>query len=1002
MKRKPLRLLLLGFAVGGVLLLAAGVIAFTSSFQTWAGRRFIASQPGMKAEVGRISAGLNRIELKALQFREGGAVLTVPAVVIDVPVVAAGWSKEVLVSRFVAKGWSLDLSKVGQVSDLPYGSSATGLVSANSNVRPVSAAAQAFAGVFAQLALPFDISIDGVDLEGEVILPESRGRVRVTVKGGGLGAAREGKFDLTALGALTGAEVKTLEVRGTVMAAMDTPRTFTRFATRLDAAAIGVAFPAGVKLHADLSAARAATGESYAVAVVTEGQEILGVTAEFSRSAAKLDGMWKLNVRDSDVTPFAFGKPLPVFALTGQGRFDADAGFAGLHAAGRLNVTADRLHLVKPELGAMGELRVSADFDLAGRGGAIAVEKLEVTMAGRRPVATLRALQAFEFRPATRELSATAPARDVFGLVLHGVPVAWLNPFFAPVEVSGGHVRGEFAASPRNGGMTLRSLVPLGVDELSIARPGQKLIERVDLSLSTTIDYTPQGWQAEILDGAVRRDGAALLSLEARAGQLAGKDQPIKATGRLLAQVARWAAQPLAAGSLALTGGEALINFTTSIAAKTELQAAVGVKNLVATGEGEAVKLPALTLDLRADVGADGRIAFSAPLVIERDGRKSDLTATGTIDPEKEKSRGIDAQLSGAQVVVDDALIFGAALTAPRPGSDVAGVTGAAPPWAGLHGSVALRLDQVIWSEAFRVTQVRGRLRLDAGTVKLEGLQAGVGSGGRANAKGALTFNATAPQPYAAQIDVAVKEFDPGPLLRALNGNQPPAVEGKFDAKSTLSAAATRLSLLADHATGEFQVSSRGGVFRGFPVAVNTTAETPGRIASILASAGSVFGGLTGKKDAAEIAGRPEAVAELVRGWNPIPFDQLSVIVTRDETLITSLKNFTLISPELRLAGTGTAVHQPGGRPLDAALTMDFNLRARGRQGELLKYLGVLETQPDDLGYVGCTVPLRVKGTPGRPDAGELNTKLAALALEKGGLADRAAELFNKLRGAGK
>ena len=73
--------------------------------------------------------------------------------------------------------------------------------------------------------------------------------------------------------------------------------------------------------------------------------------------------------------------------------------------------------------------------------------------------------------------------------------------------------------------------------------------------------------------------------------------------------------------------------------------------------------------------------------------------------------------------------------------------------------------------------------------------------------------------------------------------------------------------------------------------------------------------------------------------------------------------------------------------------------RARGRQGELLKYLGALEPQIDDLGYATCTVPLKIGGTLGKPDTSEVNSKLTALALEKSGFGDKAAEFLNKIRG---
>ena len=85
MKLKPPRPLLLGALALVALLAVAVVVAFSSGFQTWVLRRFIASRPGLRAEVGEVSVGLNRVELKNLRYEQGGAVLMVPAVMIDLP-----------------------------------------------------------------------------------------------------------------------------------------------------------------------------------------------------------------------------------------------------------------------------------------------------------------------------------------------------------------------------------------------------------------------------------------------------------------------------------------------------------------------------------------------------------------------------------------------------------------------------------------------------------------------------------------------------------------------------------------------------------------------------------------------------------------------------------------------------------------------------------------------------------------------------------------------------
>jgi hypothetical protein len=463
-------------------------------------------------------------------------------------------------------------------------------------------------------------------------------------------------------------------------------------------------------------------------------------------------------------------------------------------------------------------------------------------------------------------------------------------------------------------------------------------------------------------------------------------------------------AQPIAAQNVMLTRGEGALDFVVSLNTKDEIQANLNLKNL-ATGEGEKlVMLPSVSTNLRADISADGRVAFNAPLLIERVDRKSDLTIIGTIGPEKDAMRAIDAEISSTQLVVDDAQILGALVPtkpdqkdhrdpAAKPPRD------AAPPWSGLHGSVSLQLKNVIYSDAVQVSNVTGRLRLDAGTLKLETLQAGLGETGRANMNGTLTFNSASPQPYAMSADVNVREFDPGPLFRALAGSEEATVEGKFDMISKLAGRAATFADLASGAEGHFQFTSKGGVFRGLPVNVSNIVENTSKLAAWIATAGTALSAVTGKKDFADVASKAEAVAELAKALNPIPYDQLSVVVSRDAALNTSLRNFTLISPEVRLTGNGTALHRPGSSLLDDALAMEFTLRARGRQGELLKYLGALEPETDDLGYATCSLPLKIGGTIGKPDTSELNSKLTALAIEKSGFGDKAAEFLNKIRG---
>ena len=100
--------------------------------------------------------------------------------------------------------------------------------------------------------------------------------------------------------------------------------------------------------------------------------------------------------------------------------------------------------------------------------------------------------------------------------------------------------------------------------------------------------------------------------------------------------------------------------FVASVAVKKELQAKITLKNLALDGKAGAEKLPAITADVRADIAASGQIGLNTPILLEREGRKSDLTLAGIITPGRD-SRHLEAQLISSEFFVDDASVLAAA-----------------------------------------------------------------------------------------------------------------------------------------------------------------------------------------------------------------------------------------------------------------------------------------------------------------------------------------------------
>lgn len=1008
-------------AVAGVV---AGLVAlsFSSRFQTWVAARVLAGTPELGLTVGNVDAGLSRAVLRDVRWVTSDAVLTAPVVIAELPLLTAGFSERFEFKRLEAKGWTITLKPaapspgaVGGAPGIPAGTGATSGTFPAAAAVATGATLQAFAGIFTSLEVPRDVSLEQVDLEGTIIPPDGTTRVAVSARGGGLRAGQDGEVAIRAAATLADQWVSRVTVQGSLRARMDTPRTLSHLGLKLVATAEGSQLPEPLTLASEVTAQRSAAGESYAATLTKAQQQLLEIRAEFPPRTPRLAGTWKLDLRSVDLAPFTLGQPLPTFTLAGAGTFDADAKFVGLRTEGKLSGTVSRLEVVSPKLAAVDQATFDATFDVAQQGPALLVERFAATLHSTQPVLAVRTLERFALNPRTGELLPRTPTQDLLGIQIFALPLRWTRPLLSAAEVQGGLMRGELVVTARAGGVALRSSKPLQVDALAVTLPGRPAWPSLDVSFNAAADYTPGGWQAEVGALTVRSGTAPLLLLDAKAGQLKGAGEALKTAGKLSADLPTLLALAGPPNSVPLTGGSASVEFVASLSEKQEIQAKVSVRELAAVVDGRAQTFPAVTTDLRADIASGGEITVNAPLVIEQAGRTSDLRLAGAIGALRAGTRSIEGNVTSSHLVLDDARILGALFAdpeapvsaGPKNASGGAPATRPArsvtlPPWAAWHGSLALQLKRVVLLDTFELTQVGGRLRIDAGTVKFETVHAGLGESGLAQVDGELNFNPAAAARFGLAATLSLREFNPGPLLRQINPEQPPAVEGRFEIVSRLSAGASSLAGLPAAVTGDLQFTSKGGVFRGLPVNASNLAETSSRIAAFITSAGAAIGALTGRRDYLDVANKAEAVAELARTLSAIKFDQLSARLTRDEALTTRVQDFSLISPELRLAGGGVAVHTPGLAWFDDALALEFILKARGRQGDLLRYLGLLEPQGDDLGYAACTVPVRIGGTLGAPDATEFSQQITSLALEKSGLSEKAAELLGRFRSNGK
>ena len=149
---------------------------------------------------------------------------------------------------------------------------------------------------------------------------------------------------------------------------------------------------------------------------------------------------------------------------------------------------------------------------------------------------------------------------------------------------------------------------------------------------------------------------------------------------------------------------------------------------------------------------------------------------------------------------------------------------------------------------------------------------------------------------------------------------------------------------------------------------------------STVATLGGLLGAVTGQDKIANYANRSQIVVDVANDWKEIPFDQLNVVVRRDNDLNITLQDFTLISPTKRIAGTGEIRHADGTPVLAQALDLRLQLGARGKTFDLMNRAGLLNGQKDDLGYTGFLTPVRITGTLENPNTGEFRAALLKAA----------------------
>ena len=648
--------------------------------------------------------------------------------------------------------------------------------------------------------------------------------------------------------------------------------------------------------------------------------------------------------------------------------------------------------LLKPYLPAdVGPLTIALSSKGRHEGNALqlAALKIQIDREGGVALASLEALQAISINLAklqARSSNATAPAARVRWGVL---PLAWAEPYVA---------QGKFAGVLSNGAievtlldaeaLAVRATEAIALRGATIAMNGQEFLRGADFSTDLYATWKAGTVTADIKRLELRQGEVSLLTASVAGEAVLAKVIRAKGRGQLVADFAALAKQPALAAQLPLARGAVTVNFEAAAADDVRAKINIVAKNLVSRVGARALGSMELSVDASLDANNAGPVRI--PLVVTKDGRRSDILLDGRVGL-KAGAISFDGRIAGDQLIVDDLQAFavlgeqppststalvpkpvGAApvstsrvttTTAPVARAPLVAATKSvgpikdtSPVWAGFTGRVELNFKAIKLDAATTLGDMRGALAVREDRLGVENIS-GKLNGNIFKVSTILSFDSKLARPYTLAGTVDIPGFDVGAFLRKADPSAPPALETTFTIATKFNGNAANLPEFADRIQGQFDFKGSKGVLR----ALNKKAETTSLTTGLLGLAA----GLAGQQ---KLAAGLNGAAELAQLLKDMQFDGITIQVERGADAAIVVKSLEVLSPMMRLTGTGRIDSRPGLPFANSPLSLTLQLAAKGQLANGLNQARQLDGKTDAKGFYLMATPFALAGTVEKPD----------------------------------
>jgi len=721
--------------------------------------------------------------------------------------------------------------------------------------------------------------------------------------------------------------------------------------------------PAMLKYKCDLQ--KTMGGEVYVASFSSvnpngKEQRLLEVESEYDPSVGVFFGKMRVNVSDKQLIPFVLGKPLPDFTAEGDVDYQFDFESQTVMLRGQLDLDARHLERLHPDLVAVGNVDLNAQFAVEGSQDNLAVEKLNVFLKDITGVSlvALKNNQPFHVFLEEGTPRFQSAGNDLLTIELTQLPMRWLQPLMPGFYLNADEFAGAFQLMLKedgSGGVALKPLRPIEIKNFSLIQGEQPVLSEIDLTLNPWINIAGSELSLDIANIDLRSAGRGALTGSASAlVDFSNGLQMSHAQGSFAIDLPALFRQPAFRSMDHLRTGKMKVRVEADLTEDQKLVVETQLDKLSARHRDEI--LPSVTATLDARRKDDGSLTARIPVEIKGAQGVSKLIVNGVASAGKTLTT-FEVNLSAETLVGDDLQMLMAAFTPPEKkdqtkpfeskksvadtvtaaGTRPDPVADAKPFWSGYAGEVGLEIGRIRYHGNDVLEQIHGQLVMHSDRLAIDKFQAAL-AGDAITAKGEITFSKKKRErPYELKAEVQLPGFDLGEYLKRANSEAVPLAEGIIDILGEVQGQGRSLAALMETWQGRFSVKGRDGIFRPL-----SGSEKARRTQAVLGLASLFAGGKVREL---------QAVNQILEQLKEIHFSKLDIEAERGGNLDIVFKQLALISPELRLNGKGTIRYQQGVPITDQWLELPISLSAKPPVANMLQQLNLLSDKQDDMGY---------------------------------------------------